>query len=211
MLFTVGIMAAAGISTASAAYITIDYGIVGGSGDVDNVLFNEASLPQSGSLVQGSLNSTNGAFIVNFESNEDLQVSGGQASLSGTDGNFTDLCFYLSDGATFTKAILNPDVLNSAGDGTINFTVYYLINNEFMESFGLTSNGNNYFTVLANEGAQITKICFNSEDTVFSDTNQIRVGGAQPATRVPDGGTTIAMLGMALLGLGGVRKALGKR
>lgn len=30
-------------------------------------------------------------------------------------------------------------------------------------------------------------------------------------TRVPDGGTTIALLGMALLGLGGVRKALGKR
>lgn len=29
-------------------------------------------------------------------------------------------------------------------------------------------------------------------------------------TRVPDGGTTIALLGMALLGLGGVRKALGK-
>lgn len=28
--------------------------------------------------------------------------------------------------------------------------------------------------------------------------------------RVPDGGTTIALLGMALLGLGGVRKALGK-
>lgn len=32
-----------------------------------------------------------------------------------------------------------------------------------------------------------------------------------PPTRVPDGGTTIALLGMALLGLGGVRKALGKR
>jgi hypothetical protein len=30
------------------------------------------------------------------------------------------------------------------------------------------------------------------------------------STRVPDGGTTIALLGMALLGLGGVRKALGK-
>jgi hypothetical protein len=29
-------------------------------------------------------------------------------------------------------------------------------------------------------------------------------------TRVPDGGTSIALLGMALLGLGGVRKALGK-
>lgn len=35
----------------------------------------------------------------------------------------------------------------------------------------------------------------------------------EPGTpnRVPDGGTTIALLGMALLGLGGVRKALGKR
>ena len=29
--------------------------------------------------------------------------------------------------------------------------------------------------------------------------------------RVPDGGTSIALFGMALLGLGGVRKALGKR
>jgi len=30
-------------------------------------------------------------------------------------------------------------------------------------------------------------------------------------TRVPDGGTSIALLGMALIGLGGVRKVLGKR
>ncbi len=35
--------------------------------------------------------------------------------------------------------------------------------------------------------------------------------GTGTTTRVPDGGTSIALLGMALIGLGGVRKVLGKR
>lgn len=216
-LLTASFIAAAGFSTASAALITITPGNPGNQG-TDNVLFNDPNYPLSGSLVQGTFNGAGAGYIINFTSTSGsglLQASGGQATILGGPGNepFTNLTFGLSDGATFTKAILNPDVHNASGDGTINFNVVYLYGagSPFMQSFSVNGNGSNFFGIEAAPGVGILQVTFATTDTAFIDSSQFRLGGFAPAQKVPDGGTTIALLGTSLLGLGAARKIFGAK
>ena len=206
------LLMAAGFSTASAALISITPGNPGNQG-TDNVLFNDPNYPLSGSLVQGTFNGAGAGYVINFTSTSGtglLQASGGQATILGGPGNepFTNLTFGLSDGATFTKAILNPDVHNDNGNGTIDFTVVYLYGagSPFMQSFSVQRNGSNFFGIEAAPGVGIREVTFNTTDTAFIDSSQFRLGGFAPAQRVPDGGTTIALLGSSLLGLGAARR-----
>jgi hypothetical protein len=214
-LLTASLITAAGFSTASAALISITTGNPGNAG-TDNVLFNDGSLSHSGLLVQGNFSGSGSGYIVDFTSASGsglLTGGGGQATVEGGVGNvpFTNLSFFLENGATFTKAILNPDVQNSSGDGTINFTVTYIygLGSPYTETFSVTGNGANFFGIEATGGAAITKVTFATTDTAFIDSSQFRLGGFAPAQsggRVPDGGTTIALLGVSLLGLGSARR-----
>ncbi len=81
------------------------------------MLFNNASLIHSGTLVQGDFNGVGAGFIVDFTSTSgsgNLGVSGGQAVLVGGTGNspFSNATVKLENNATFTKLILNIDVTN---------------------------------------------------------------------------------------------------
>lgn len=195
--------------SADAAYITIYDSLEGGSGDVDSVLYHPN---QTGTTVDATLNTSGKSFAAEFTSMTSLSTQGGQASLKAADGTtFTDLCFMLLNDYTFTKLILNPD---ASQDGEIEFTVeFFNPDKDEYDSMAYTLNGNgqNYFTVLAGDGALISKVCWTSNVGVV-DAKQYRVGGLHKnggeVPGIPDGGTTLASLGLALLGLGSMRRFL---
>jgi hypothetical protein len=176
------------------------------AGGVDNVLFN-ATTDASGTMVNGTFNSQP-TFFVNFSSTNQLEVQGGQATLTGLGGGtFQNLTFELANNATFTKAILNPDATTA---GNINFSVTYLTPASllFNTTFSLNANGQNFFTILAGDGELIRSVTFSSTDSAFADSGQFRIGGLANATtsNVPDGGVTVAFLGLALGLLGTARR-----
>ncbi|MGL5018828.1 MAG: hypothetical protein ACRDBP_11890, partial [Luteolibacter sp.] len=227
-LLTAGFVTSAGLTSASAAFITIIDTAGGGNFGTDNVLFNDP-MTINGTTVMGTFNSNPG-YIVNFQSTSgsgQLTGNGGQASISGGTGNnpFTNLKFFLSNGATFTTAILNPDATNAAnnqnggdgttnGNGTVAFTIDYLtpMGQLLSSPFAINGNGQNYFRIQAGDGARILSVALQVTDTSLQDSGQFRLGGFAPAQRpgrVPDGGTAIALLGVSLLGLGAARKMIG--
>ena len=68
-------------------------------------------------------------------------------------------------------------------------------------------NGQNFFTVLAINGQQISRISLSSTSG-FADVQQVRIsglagndGGGGGVPGVPDGGATLSLLGSALAGL----------
>lgn len=206
------LLAALGSTTVSAVSIAITTGV--DNSGTDNVLFNDASLSQSGLLVQGSFSGSGSGYIVDFTSasgNGQIAGSGGQATINGLAGNdpFTSLTFGLEDGATFTAAVLNPDVTNRDGNGTIDFSVSYILGDglgTYLETLSVRANGQNFFRIDALGDAQITLITYSTSDTTFADTSQFRLGGFASSARVPEGGTTLLMLGAPLAALGLLRR-----
>lgn len=197
--------------SANAWAITITPGNPGNAG-TDNVLFNNAALMHGpGPLVQGNFSSGNDN-IVDFTSTSgtgSLVGNGGQAEIDGGPGNnpFTDLSFMLENGVTFTKAILNPDV---TVDGTIDFTITF-IDPAGMHTamFPVSGNGNNFFGITADGTEQIVKVTFDLTGTAATDTAQIRIGGFSAG--VPDGGSTVALLGLAFVGIATAHKMVSLR
>jgi hypothetical protein len=201
---TLSVSALIGVGSVASA-ITITTGVDGGSGDVTNVLFNQAGLITSGPIIQG--NFAGNGYLVEFQSTSgDLETpSSGQARIEGLGGaTFTHLSFALEDGASFTKAQFT---VNAEVDGVINFDVFYFIGNSpYQAQMSLDGNGENFFTVLAGANEQITRITFNSSVPI-SDVRQVRIGGV--SRNVPDGGTTLGMMGAALLALTGLQRKYG--
>ncbi len=203
-LLAVAVMA---LNPVVARSVLIDINSGNEPGGVVNVLFNAAGPNNIGTTIQGGF--ANDPFFVNFTSPTIIEGDGGQATLAPvTSGDlFTDLCFSLANGATFTRAVLNID---AEASGSVLFTVSYLnaLGSPFMETFSLGQNGSNFFSITAAEGARITEVCFDSTVDVAS-VSQIRLGGFAPAGQVPDGGGTVALLGMTLVGIEGLRRKLG--
>lgn len=192
-----------------ASAISISSGLTGGSGDVDNLLFDQEM--NSGALVRGSLNTTPG-FLVDFTSTSGDLVApaSGQVRIEALNDpfTFTNLSFGLTEGSTFTKAQLNVNSSATATDA-ITFSIYYSAGiSPFVSMFDLTGTGQNQFTILAEGSERITSIMLDTSVPI-QDVKQVRIGGASRATSVPDGGTTAALLGVALLGLGGIHRKLG--
>ena len=195
--------------------ITITTGNPNNQG-TDNVLFNNGSLVHSGLVVQGDFNGAGAGFIVDFTSasgSGNLGVSGGQAVLVGGTGNtpFTNVTVQLENGATFQKLILNIDVTNGLAPPTqVQFTVNYTLSGGqvFNQVFTVDANGQNFFGILAGDGAVINSVTVQAlGNTTFAEINQWRLGGfnTPQQNEVPEP-ATLLLLGTGIAGTAGAMR-----
>jgi hypothetical protein len=113
-------------------------------------------------------------------------------------------------------------VVNSGSFGTTPAAGTWSINNaNFWTSFGEgaislhVGNGGgdpDHFIWKLTQGAMSGTWSYNgtSEELRGGGLSNLKLYSTGTGNRVPDGGTSIALLGMALIGLGGARKVLGK-
>lgn len=189
---------------AANANLTLESGLVGGSGDVSNVVFNPCGLgAQLGTTITGCLNDAPLTFV-NFTSTEVLTTGGGgQATVVAADGLFDNVEIKLADSLIgFSKLQFN---LDAAADGTANFEAIDQFGGVFtFNNIALSGSGQNFFT-LGSEDGQVA-VSFKLTSTVgiqnISDLEQVRIGPTAIATPEP---MSMAILGMGLLGLGAVR------
>jgi hypothetical protein len=153
-----GIATAAAIafmSTAAQATLTLSPGLVGGSGDVDNVVFNTCGpnfATQVGIQIQGCLN-TSHSTLVNFTGQETLQSveAGGQARIEAQDGAFQYVQIQMADpGLGFSKLQFNLDAI---ADGFASFQAIDQYGAVFnFNNIALDGQGNNFFTLGSLDG-----------------------------------------------------------
>jgi len=203
-------------SIPAGATLQLQSGLVGGSGDVDNVIYNACNLPGGPALlVQGCLN-TNHSTLVNFSSSENLLISGGgQAVINAQDSAFQDIQIQLADPTLgFGKLQFN---LDAVADGTANFVAIDQFGNAFnFNNIPLDGKGQNFFT-LSSPDNQVA-VSFSLLSTVaiqnITDLEQVRLGPATVCAPNCGGGgdidvpepASVLLLGMGLLGLGAYRR-----
>lgn len=189
------------------ATLVLQTGLVGGSGDVDNVIFNACGLGGStGTTVQGCLNSSH-TTLVDFTSDETLSIGegGGQATIDSVDGTFDFIRIQLDDPTLgFSKLQLN---LDAVADGTATFLAVDQFGTTFnLGTFNLDGTGQNFFTL--NSADNQVAIKFELVSTVglenITDLNQVRLGPTSVTTVIEP--STVAILGAGLFGLGMLRR-----
>jgi len=180
--------------------------------DEENILFNGPGTNPGPALTVTGATNQSGLFVF-FTGTEDLITpASGQARIEAVDGQFTTLTFGVV-GGTFHDFILNPRIFNIAGGppatGTITVTVDQVLGSDAVFSYGASSAGNNFLTVLALDGQRIQNITIDSDAPLsFLDLQQPRISGG---FLCPPGSTDPRCTGLlivpepsvlALLGLG---------
>lgn len=193
------------LAAPASATLQLGTGLIGGSGDVDNVIFNACGLGgTTGFTVQGCLN-TDHAVLVDFSSTQKLLIGegGGQATITGAaDGNFTDFAIKLDDPTRgFSKLQFAIDTFLD-GTGTFQATDQFGTTFNF-GTFPLAGEGLNKFTLYSNDEQVATSFRLTTSTAIdnVSDLEQVRIGLADTTHRIPEPGT-LTMLGSMLLGAG---------
>ena len=164
-------------------------------------------------MIAGGITFDGGATLDNVEIEDATQVvSWDSTTVDQADGDFA--AAGLSDGslATFSPGWVfgsGQPMLWSAGGFTFNLSAssITLQNNSFLLVEGTGFIVGNGFDQTAGTFSFSTQ-----ENDVNGRFSFSAAGVATPAgTNVPDGGATIALLGLSLLGLQGARKAIAKR
>ena len=149
----------------------------------------------SGSVIFGTTNQT--GLNVRFTGSETITApANGQARIEAVDGAFTSLVIDVP-GGTFSSLILNPD---ASVNGTADFTATTTVGTTVFNNVALGGSGQNFFTFTTSSPAErfISVGVVADSPLVFTDVAQVRLGGAQVSTSVPDGGATVALLGLGL-------------
>jgi hypothetical protein len=179
-------------------------GVWGTGSEGDNLLFDENGDSNADGTILATLNGQP-SYVVTVTSNELIYAQGqGQAFLYADDPKLNNVTFCAPQGEKFWSIIANAQT----GTGPLSFTAQYSgpTSGTVTQTIGDMGNGQNFFTIRADEGYGIDCLTLDAPDG-YDALKQIRIAsGIAPSSTevsavVPEPGSIAMLAGMGLGGL----------